>query len=50
MELVDLVTGLLSRYEENRLWIVGSVRKHFFFRETDWSMSDDDNVPDRIQD
>lgn len=38
LELVDLVTRLLSRYKENRLGIVGSVREHCWFRETDWSI------------
>ena len=34
---MDLVTRLLSRYEENRLWVEGSVREHCCFIETDWS-------------
>ena len=38
LELVDLVTRLLSRYEENRLWVEGSVREHCCLIETDWSM------------
>ena len=38
LELVDLVTRLLSRYEENRLGVEGSVREHCWFMETDWSM------------
>ena len=38
LELVDLVTRLLSRYEENRLWVEGSVLEHCWFKETDWSM------------
>jgi serine/threonine protein kinase len=37
-ELVDLVTKLLSRYPENRLGVVGSVREHSWFRETNWGM------------
>ena len=35
---MDLVTRLLSRYEENRLGVEGSVREHCWFMETDWSM------------
>ena len=38
IELVDLVTKLLCRYEENRLGVVGSVREQSWLRETDWSL------------
>ena len=58
LELVDLVSRLLSRYEENRLGAAErSVRDYCWFRETDWSkvmmrkMMSPPNLPvDRSQD
>ena len=37
-ELGDLVTRLMSSYDENRLEVECSVMEHCCFRETDWSM------------
>ena len=54
LELVDLVSRLLSRYEAGGR---RSVREHYWFRETDWSivmmrkMMSPPNLPvDRSQD
>ena len=37
-ELVDLVTKLLNKDQEMRLGVVGSVREHIWFRESDWDL------------
>ena len=35
---MDFINRLLSRYQENRLGVEGSVKEHCWFKETDWSL------------